>query len=163
MSVYYRFFQLGSLTSNDLARHGRYDLRGVANANSGILWCGIAGMMLSLLTGCGGGSKTNPTGEVYGKVTVGGQPLVEGRVNLTSKNGVGSGGDLKPDGSYTVDGSLPVGVYDVFITFNIPPAKVGTPAENVMKTVPPKYLSQAKSGLTAEVKKGRTEYNFDLK
>ena len=120
-------------------------------------------MMMTLLAGCGGGAKVAPTGDVYGKVTIAGKPLVEGRVNLTSKAGVGGGGDVKPDGTYTIEGSLPLGVYDVFLTFNIPPSKIGTPAEDVKKSVPPKFLNQATSGLTAEVKKGRTEYNFDLK
>lgn len=159
MSVCNYRFQPG----RELSQYSRCDITRIANARRSILWCGMAAMMFSLLAGCGGGGKTTPTGEIYGKVTLAGAPLTEGRVNFTSKSGVGSGGDVKPDGTYTIEGSLPVGVYDVFITFNIPPSKIGTPAENVMKSVPPKYLSQAKSGLTAEVKNGRTEHNIDLK
>ena len=131
---------------------------------AGSILCWMAAIMVSVLAGCGGGTKEVPTGEVYGKLTVAGKPLSEGRVNLASgKLGAGAGGDVKADGTYTLDGSLPLGSYDVFITFNIPPSKVGTPAEDVMKSVPPKYLGQATSKLTAEVKKGRTECNFDLK
>jgi len=124
----------------------------------------VGAIALSLLTGCGGGPKAVPTGNVSGKVTVAGKPLVAGRINFISdKLGVGAGGDLSTDGSYKLDGAVPLGVYDVFLTFNIAPSQIGTPAEDVRKSVPTKYLGQKTSKLTAEVKQGNTVYDFDLK
>lgn len=129
----------------------------------GVALCLTAACTLSLLAGCGGGSEAKPMGTITGKITVGGKPLIEGRVNFVSDKGVGAGGNVTPDGSYSLEGPLPVGVYTAFITFDIPPSRLGTDAEKVMKTVPEKYLGQATSGLTAEVKEGTSEYNFDLK
>lgn len=125
--------------------------------------CGLAAVALGLLTGCGDSGEYNPTGEVTGKVSVKGQPLTAGRINFVSDRGVGASGALKPDGTYTLEGALPVGTYSVFITFDISPAQRGTAAENVLKTVPEKYQAQATSGLTADLEEGRTEVNFDLK
>ena len=126
---------------------------------------GLVAILLSAVTlGCGETLETVPTGEATGKITVGGKPLTQGRVNFVSDAvGAGAGGNLTPDGTYKLEGAIPVGHYSVFITFDIPPALRGTPAENVLKSVPEKYLGQATSGLTADVEEGQTEYNFDLK
>ncbi|MFN0196382.1 MAG: hypothetical protein ACKVT0_06535 [Planctomycetaceae bacterium] len=118
--------------------------------------------LLALVAGCGDGSDAKPMGNVAGKITVAGKPLVEGRINFVSDKGAAAGGNIKPDGSYSLDGPLPVGVYTAFITFDIPPSRLGTDAEKILKTVPEKYRGQATSGLTAVIKEGSTEYNFDL-
>jgi len=125
--------------------------------------CAMAVVALGLLTGCGDSGEYNPTGDVTGKVSVKGQPLTAERINFVSDKGVGASSALKPDGTYTLEGALPVGTYSVFITFDISPAQRGTAAENVLKTVPEKYQAQATSGLTADLEEGRTEVNFDLK
>lgn len=148
----------------DSPRYKNRHASNVSTRKQGAKLCWIVAIALSALAGCGGGIKTVPMGEVYGKITIAGKPLSEGRVNLISgKLGTGASGELKADGTYALDGSLPLGVYDVFITFDIPPSKRGTAAEDVLKTVPPKYLGQTTSRLTAEVKTGRIEYNYDLK
>lgn len=124
----------------------------------------VAGLFSSVVMGCGESHETLPTGEATGKVSVAGQPLTQGRVNFVSDTlGAGAGGNLTSEGTYKLEGAIPVGHYSVFITFDIPPALRGTPAENVLKTVPQKYLGQATSDLTADVEEGQTEYDFDLK
>ena len=98
-----------------------------------------------------------------GKVTVGGKPLTEGRINFVSpEKGVGAGGDLGPEGAYTLEGPLPVGEYKVFITFNIAPSQIGTPAEEILKSIPEKYQSQEASDLSATVEQDRAAYDFEL-
>lgn len=121
-------------------------------------------LMLGILAGCGAGHDTEARGTVTGKVTVKGKPLTTGRVNFISNTiGTGAGGDLKPDGTYALDGPVPLGNYNVFITFDIPPSQRGTAAENVLKSVPEKYQTQATSDLTAEVNGDVNEQDFDLK
>lgn len=131
----------------------------------GLALCGLVALAFSLLAGCNSGVReTGPTGLVSGKVSVKGKPLAQGCVNFISdRDGLGATGNVKPDGTYTLEGPLPLGIYKVFITFNISPAQFGTPAADIVKTVPEKYLGQATSDLTAEVEEGKIEHDFDLK
>ena len=130
----------------------------------GVLLCGLMVFPFVLLAGCGDGSEVVPMGEAIGKVTIQGSPLVEGRVNYIShEGGSGASGDLNADGTYLLEGPIPAGLYDVFITFNISPAQIGTDAEKVMKSVPIQYLGQQTSGLTANVMVGDNTHDFDLK
>ncbi len=103
-------------------------------------------------------------GKVTGKVTVNGKPLTSGRVNFISeKVGVGAGGDVTADGTYTLDGPVPEGVYKAFITFNIAPSQLGTPAADVLKTVPEKYRAQATSDLVVTVGEGDNQLDLEIK
>ncbi|MCA9116218.1 MAG: hypothetical protein KDA79_14130 [Planctomycetaceae bacterium] len=121
-------------------------------------------LLFSLLAmGCGGGAEATPTGEVSGKVTVNGEPLTQGQVNfISAEKGVGGTGELQEDGTYKLDGPLPVGEYKVYISFNIAPSQLGTAAEDVLKLVPEKYQTQQTSDLSAKVEADRTEYDFAI-
>ncbi len=125
----------------------------------------VYALSISLLSGCGGGTGgPDLMGKVTGKVTVGGKPLKSGRINFISEQvGVGAGGDLTPEGTYTLDGPVPEGVYKAFITFNIAPSQLGTPAADVVKTVPEKYQSQGTTDLTVTVESGENVRDFELK
>ncbi len=128
-------------------------------------FCFLTIFALSTLVGCGGNNAdTKKMGTASGKISLNGKPLTDCRINFNSaKTGVGAGGDLKEDGSYTLEGSLPVGDYTLFITppSDFTPAKAQ--AKSGLTNVPAKYRGEATSGLTAEVKEGKSEYNFDLK
>lgn len=124
-------------------------------------------MIFTLCTfvGCGGNNtEEKKMGTVAGKVTLKGKPVTDCRINFTSpKSGVGVGADLKEDGSYTMEGPVPVGDYKVFITppLDFTPAKAQE--KSGLDAVPAKYRDEANSGLTAKVKEGESEINFDLK
>ncbi len=119
--------------------------------------------LVLLLTGCQEQGRSLPSGKVGGSITVAGEPLAEGRVNFASEEGgFGASGMMQPDGTYTLEGPIPAGSYKVFITFDIAPADRGTAAEDVLKSVPAKYQSQATSDLTAEVLPDANECSFEL-
>ena len=127
------------------------------------MFCWLTLFAVSWCAGCAEGRETAvTTGEVTGTVTLKGKPLSEGRVNFISEQGIGSGGTLKPDGTYLMDGKVPVGHYKVFITIDMSPAKVGTATEALMKSIPEKYFSQSKSGLTADLEEGNSQHDFHL-
>lgn len=127
--------------------------------------CFLTLFALTTFVGCTGSNADTPKmGTASGKITLNGKPLTDCRINFNSaKTGVGAGGDLKEDGSYTLEGSLPVGDYTLFITppSDFTPAKAQT--QSGLTNVPAKYRGEATSGLTAKVKEGESKYNFDLK
>lgn len=104
-------------------------------------------------------------GTVSGTVKFKGKPLELGRLNFVSgqQGGTGASGSLGPEGKYTLDGPLATGTYDVFVSFEISPAQFGTPAAEVLKTVPSKYQRQSTSKLVAQVEEGTNECTFELK
>ena len=124
----------------------------------------VVTLSLLLIVGCGENSKVIPMGTVSGSVTVKGQPLELGRLNIVSgQMGSGASGNLGPEGKYLLDGPLPTGTYDVFVSFEISPAQFKTPAADVLKTVPSKYQRQNTSKLVANVAEGTNELTFELK
>ena len=124
----------------------------------------LAACALVLLPGCGQKAKATPMGTVSGTVTIKGKPLEIGRLNFASgQQGTGASGSLGPDGKYILDGPLATGTYDVFVSFEISPAQFGTPAADVLKTVPSKYQRQNTSKLVAQVEEGTNECKFELK
>jgi hypothetical protein len=128
--------------------------------------CGIMALSLCVLSGCGGEAKkeTGPTGTVTGAVTLKGAPLATGRVNFTkTEGGAGGSGALKEGGAYTLDEPLPVGDYNVFVSFEFSPDALKSGAADVLKTIPKKYRSAKTSKLTASVKEGENKFDFPLK
>ncbi len=74
-------------------------------------------LLCCFAAGCGGGSDAVITGTISGKITNKGKALTAGQVNFSSeKTGAGAFGNLKEDGTYKIDGAIPVGSYRVFIT-----------------------------------------------
>ncbi|WP_437229077.1 carboxypeptidase-like regulatory domain-containing protein [Planctomicrobium sp. SH661] len=125
---------------------------------------GLCMMVCGMLVGCGGRREARPSGLVSGNVTFAGKPLATGRVNFISEAlGAGASGTLNADGSYTLEGPIPVGDYRAYVTFNIPPSKVGTPEGNVLKAVPKKYQAMETSGLEFQVKEGKNQLLLELK
>jgi len=118
-------------------------------------------LLVVLIAGC---SKGKQVGDVHGKVTVNGQPLMEGAVSFIPVNGdKRTTGGLVRNGEFEVE--VPVTKQRVEITANIidkektPPN--ATADQIVMKAlVPAKYNSH--SELTLDVVPGVNEVEYKL-
>ncbi len=117
------------------------------------------------IAGCSGGSDQTPSGSVSGKVSLKGAPVAAGRVNFLGK-GAGASADLKPDGTYQLEGRLPVGDYAVSITAaglgDQPPSEDPQKDQAAQLNLPKKYQSESTSGLTVKVVQGSNSFPFDL-
>jgi hypothetical protein len=119
------------------------------------------------------GSTTAP---VRGKVTLDGQPVTRGIVHFLPDAGPAASGPLTADGTYrlsthgTQDGAV-IGNHQVY--FSPPPTDLSDysmddyvankpPPKNSRYEVPHKYLSPSTSGISAEVKSGKNQIDFDL-
>lgn len=123
-----------------------------------------------VLCGCSGKpDDTKKTGTVSGKITANGQPVTAGIVSISSDALGGASGNLKEDGTYAIEGELSVGSYKVYLTGpeirgkkdkqgNAIPVVIGK-----LENVPKKYQDPKSSDLTAEIKEGDNEINFELK
>jgi len=147
-----------------------------------------AGLMMAFLAGCGGGGATDgpKLEKVTGKVTLSGAP-VEGAVVTFAPKGQGqrtatartdASGNFDMTTITAGDGAVK-GEYTVVIVKQEQLATVATPDSsdpNYGKSsaypgagsktkflTPEKYASPGTSGLTASVKEGKNEINFDLK
>jgi hypothetical protein len=112
-------------------------------------------------------------GQVAGKVTYKGQPLTRGTVSFMPSDGKGSpaSAEITSDGSYQLqtfqpgDGARP-GEYRISVRTGGEDLsaraadKSGKPAEISIQS---KYEDPMKSGLTASVKAGKNDFNFELK
>ena len=121
---------------------------------------------LVLLLGCNSGPAR---GDVSGKVTFKGAPVKEGRITFLNQQGLGdSEGELTADGTYAVQGGAVVGDYKVVITPLVvivdtdPGKSPPAPVEKKAPDIPTKYRQQGKSPLTAKVKAGKNEINFEM-
>jgi hypothetical protein len=112
--------------------------------------------------------KTYP---VKGKVTYRGKPVTSGMVMLTPQDrGHAATGDLDKDGIFGLttfkkdDGAVP-GKYQVAVKV-FPSEGAGLPGAEFAGKAPPvplKYMNEASSGLTAEIKAGDNHLEFALK
>ncbi|WP_299465298.1 hypothetical protein [uncultured Gimesia sp.] len=128
-------------------------------------FCFLIVCAISIFVGCGGSqADTKPMGAVSGTINLADKPLTDCRINFnSSKTGIGAGGDLKEDGSYTLDGMIPVGEYTVFITPPLDFSPANAQQQSGLSSLPAKYRGESSSGLTADVKEGEGKYDFDLK
>jgi len=108
--------------------------------------------------------------EVHGKVTFKGQPVKEGTVTfLNTKEGGAAEARINRDGTYAVEGGAVVGEYDrveikpLMEMKDTDPGK--TPPSKVEKAapdIPAKFRQQGSTPLSASVKAGKNEINFDM-
>lgn len=125
-------------------------------------------LLLALMlaaAGCGG-PKMAP---VTGKITVVGLPAVRGSVSYIPENTKdasckAASGEIGPDGTYVLntpgegEGAI-VGRYIVSVSGRgLNDAETMPPN----RQIPARYATARQSGLTAEVKPGSNEINFDL-
>lgn len=116
---------------------------------------GIA-LLLAASAGCGG---KGAVAKVSGKVTVGGQPVTGAMINFISpETGLAASDELDAGGAYDIQTGLTPGTYKVFVVpasaADQPPMPGKPPPKPSESTVPPKYRSDATSGLTAELQEG---------
>jgi hypothetical protein len=122
---------------------------------------------LVALFGC---SQGPPTGRVKGKVTFKSKPVAEGRVTFINDiEGGGAEALLNSDGSYAVPHPVEVRDYKVMINpltevVDTDPGKTPPMAmEKKAPDIPRKYRQPGSTPLTAAVKKGDNELNFEMK
>lgn len=129
-------------------------------------------LSMLLLVGCGGNATDQkPVAEVKGVVSYEGKPLERGQIIFFPEFGAKIGqGQIQPDGSYELttyesgDGAL-LGKHQVAIISERDMEGVlpeDAEADQEPSLIPTKYNLQKTSGLTAEVKEGGNEINFDL-
>jgi hypothetical protein len=116
---------------------------------------------LLLVAGCQSGEP--PSGRVTGTVTYNGAPVDTGNVNFQTAAGKSEAVAKIEGGRYALDGPLPVGPYDVYLTESFPDPTPGVDTKAVPLKVPKKYLSAATSGLKVEVKAGANDLPIELK
>jgi hypothetical protein len=125
------------------------------------------GLFLATAAGCSPklGLETAP---VSGKVTYKGKPLPNGTVMFVPGEGPAAYGEIGKDGAYrlstgNIDGAV-LGNHKVSITAlqNVGEALPEQRSPTPSSLLPAKYLNHENSGLTAEVKRGKNEVNFDL-
>ncbi len=115
-------------------------------------------------SGC---TPANPVGTVKGTATLKGKPYNDAAIMFVSlEKGLGSGGDLQADGSFSLTEPLPVGPYTVYFAPKSVSAEDASAAPvpmQVDKSVPGKYWSESSSDLKVEVKKGENIIPIDIK
>jgi len=140
---------------------------------------------LVMMTGCGGGAKFS-TELVEGVVTLDGEPLADAAVTFspaTGSEGTTATGKTDASGKYVLTamqggkdgGGTTVGKYNISV-FKEAATKTYTQQEiekasndgvsldmGYKLLVPQKYTSVTKSGLTAEIVKGKNTVNLELK
>jgi hypothetical protein len=131
-----------------------------------------ASLTIGLIVGCGESIEFPETFPVSGKVTYKGEPVPKGTITFQPDEGQAAVGEIQSDGTYKLstfgegDGALP-GHHRVFVIANTAdPTKIpgSSPGWKPPKDlVPKKYNKLETSGLQANVEKGPTEVDFDLK
>lgn len=115
------------------------------------------------IAGCG--PKPAATGTVSGKVTLSGQPLTAGVVQLlNSQLGTGGSAELDGSGAYKMATPLPVGEYQVAVQPPPQPAPhemTDAPAKPAV-AIPSKFSDPRTSGFSVSIKEGANTANFDL-
>jgi len=124
----------------------------------------IAVLLLGVVIAAGCGESGPPVGTVAGKVTIGGAaPKDPVRISFVNNSiGQGAGANVQPDGAYSLEQSLPLAEYTIFLT-KIPAASDGpaTTASEVLTSVPKEYRTEEKSPLKFEVKGGANEFHVE--
>ncbi len=118
-------------------------------------------VVLSLVLACASLSCAPPAGQITGKVTYQGVELPSGTIKLVYDNRV-IGSPIKEHGAYHF-GNAPVGPVRVTIQSHpsLPPAFDPRPGPTLR--IPPRYKDPDQSGLKYTVKKGRQQWDIDLK
>lgn len=123
-----------------------------------MLFCGS----VVLASGC---SNEPPKGTVSGTVTFEGKPYSNAGVMFISlETGNGSGGDIKPDGSYALADPIPVGTYSVYFApkaVELAPGAQPPPAY-MDKTIPEKYWGEGSTDIKIDVKEGPNVVPIDI-
>jgi hypothetical protein len=123
----------------------------------------------SALCGCGGGADDGPKmGTVSGQVTAQFEPVTAGILRFNSDALGGASTNLNEDGTYSIEGGLPVGTYNVYLSgpeiYGLKDKQGNTIPVTIDKLegVPQKYQASETSDLTADIKEGDNDVSFEL-
>jgi hypothetical protein len=127
-----------------------------------------AALLTFAAIGCGG------RGDVSGKVSYKGKPLVWGTVQFEGSDGIVKHGNINPDGTYTVE-SVATGDAKAAVSSINPKSSDFQPLQREGQAprkprpevkgwfpIPDKYDTPFKSGLTYEIKRGQNAIDIDL-
>lgn len=124
-----------------------------------------------IMTGCAEQVEKKPTAPVKGTFTFQGKPLETGEIVFFPDSGERiANGKIQPDGTFVLttydegDGAFP-GTHKVTIVSerDMEGVSAEDPEASMEPSyIPTKYNLQKTSGLTAEVKDGENEINFEL-
>ena len=127
-----------------------------------------AALLASAAVGCAG------RGNVSGKVSYQGKPLVWGTVQFEGSDGVVKHGNIQPDGTYTVEG-VATGPAKLAVSSVNPqssdfqpiqregmPPRPPRPEVKGWFRIPNKYETTFNSGLTYTVQRGNNEFDVKL-
>lgn len=125
----------------------------------------FAGLLMASLFGCGGpAAPERKFAEVTGKVSYRGAPLKMGQVMFQPPTGALASGDIKADGTYSLQGVI--GPNTVTIISRDPEQPI-TPENRKTISEPKSHIPASygtpASGLSFEVKAGKNTKDFDLK
>ena len=131
------------------------DLGPPGHAVAGILFCCMCVVAMSL-AGCGAGGDRPQLGRVSGTVTLDGKPLPDATVTFRHPQKRASHGTTDENGCYDLiyirdEKGAAVGTHKV---------EIDTGTEETPEMVPAKY--NVRTTLTAEVKAGKNNVDFDL-
>ncbi|MFV2066673.1 MAG: carboxypeptidase-like regulatory domain-containing protein [Pirellulales bacterium] len=129
----------------------------------GVAW--VSSVAIIFLVGC---AQSEPTGTVSGTVTLEGEPVTAGVVSFISEAGSASMGNIGSDGSFTLDGELPVGKYTVSVSppeLTMGPDDTGDKLANEMPAspIPGGYYDESSSDIVKEVTEGDNSITIELK
>ena len=126
---------------------------------------GLAVICACALAGCGGGVDNTPeTGEVIGTILLDDQPLSEATVTFNPQGVRASTAKTDSSGKFELiyirdEKGAAIGNHQVSISKKVQPD--GKVDGDGKETIPKKYNTN--TSLTAEVKAGKNEFDFDLK
>lgn len=131
--------------------------------------CSVVAALLLLAAGCGG------TGDVAGKVTYQGKPLVWGTVQFEGSDNMLRQANINSDGTYAIKG-VAIGEAKVAVSSINPkssdfqpmmregmPPPPPRPEVKGWFPIPAKYDTPHKSGLTYTIKSGENKIDIELK
>ncbi|MFK7777647.1 MAG: carboxypeptidase-like regulatory domain-containing protein [Gimesia sp.] len=114
------------------------------------------GVIVSLTACGGGGSDTPDLGQVTGKITLDGAPLSDASVTFMPENVRSSAATTDSEGNYELiyirdEKGASIGKHKVVVS----------KLKDEKETIPKQYSGETE--LSADVKAGANEFNFDLK
>ena len=121
--------------------------------------------LLGAVAFAGCGPAEVPSGTVSGTVNLDDKPLESGEITFFSSSGASASGPIK-DGQFSLEGSLPVGEYNVSIgpaQLTEAPGEGGDKVAAPTTSVPAAYQTPATSGITQKIEKGENTVTIDLK
>ncbi len=119
-----------------------------------------------LAAGCGKSNVSPPTAKASGQVIFKGKPVTAGEIYfVAAEKGYSANATLDSNGNYQISSGLPSASYKVYFAgpkVVEPPRPGYAPPKMEAFPLPPKYLREATSGQSADIKAGENKFDFKL-